>query len=229
MYSPSRAGRRSAHGIGGAPRRRSPRFRRRAGSAVAIRTRAGCAFACSPRNSVWWTGRHRGPGAICRGAGRRWLWCVDCVSDQPDAVAGAHLLGLVTGLALPGTHPNPRRWPISPPPPGHLRRMVRPARPVLQPLQPIGLIAAEPAEVALPADPVVEAGRGHTEADFFHMAQTASRRWARRSNSRSVTHDLLGFGRPRLSTTAVSSDPTATQLASRGRHRVDERRVVNPK
>ena len=81
------AGRRSAHGIAGAPRRRNPGFRRQAGSAVAIRARTGCACGYSPRKSVWSTGRHREPRATCRGAGRRWPWCADCVSGQPGAAA----------------------------------------------------------------------------------------------------------------------------------------------
>ncbi len=48
---------------------------------------------------------------------------------------------------------------------------MRPMRAVLQSLQPVGPIPAQPAVIALPADPVVAAGSGHAATDLLNMPQ----------------------------------------------------------
>ena len=75
---------RSAHGIAGARHRRSPRSRHRAGSAAAIRARAGCACGCTRRKFVWSMGPRREPEASGRAAGRWWLWYADCAAHRAD-------------------------------------------------------------------------------------------------------------------------------------------------
>jgi hypothetical protein len=54
---------------------------------------------------------------------------------------------------------------------GDPRRAVWPVGSILQPLECVGLVAARPAVIALPANPVIAAGRRHIAADFLDMAQ----------------------------------------------------------
>ena len=48
---------------------------------------------------------------------------------------------------------------------------MRPLRSVLQPVESVGFVAAQPAVVALPANPLVTTGRRHIAADLLDMPQ----------------------------------------------------------